>query len=232
VKRYVRLLGLLSTVMAALFILCGCFSARIHLKVNMSGSAEMEVTMGAPKTLMSLGSTAAMFDTIKEDLENDEFTIENFADDKQVGFTAVKKVSSIEDFSSLSLGDSLMISEEPIITVTKHPLSSTYRIETDLDLENILGDKMDALTHLANIRFALTLPVSPAEHNADEVSENGKTLEWRLRTGEDNPIMVSATAPNLFLIIIIVLPALAIVAAAIFLLVRRQRRRKKSAEKG
>lgn len=214
-------------VSAALLFLPGCFSAKIHMKVNTSGSAEIEVTMSAPRALMSLSATAGIFNNIKEDLSNDDFAIEDFEVDKQVGFTAVKKVSSVEEFSSLGLGDDLIISDEPIVTVNKHLLTNTYHIDTDLDLEKILGEELDATTRLADISFVLTLPVSPSEHNADGVSDNGKTLEWRLIPGSANPVKITATAPNSLLIVTIVTVAVLLVGGGIATAVMLVRRRKK-----
>ncbi len=221
----VRAAGLLLAMSVMLFLLSGCFSARIHMKINMSGSAEIEVTMSAPRTLLSLGTTASMFDSIKKDLSKDEFTIEDFAADKQVGFTAVKKISSLEKFSSLKLGENMVISDKPIVTLSKHLLTNTYRVSTDFDLAKILGEDLDALARLADIRFALTLPVKPSEHNADAVSDDGKTMEWKLETGTNNIIQVTATAPNTILIIAVIFLPLLGLSAVIILLVRRRRKK-------
>lgn len=207
-----------------LFVLSGCFSARIHLKINMSGSAEMEVTISATRPMMNLGEAGGMFDHIRDDLEKDGFTIEDFEADSQVGFIAAKKAASIKEFSTLALGEGLVISDEPIVTVSKHLLTNTYQVNTDLDLENVLEDNGAAFTRLADVRFALTLPVRPAEHNADAVSEDGKTLEWKLNTGEDNPINVTATTPSILSILLIALLVLACIAVPIVILLLRRKK--------
>lgn len=221
-NRRTSTISLLLALTIILFLLPGCFSARIHMKVKVNGSAEMEVTMSASRALMSLKKTSEMFGKIKTDLVDDGFSIEDFAVDAQVGFTARKRVSRLDDFSTLSLGDDLMISEEPIVTLSRHALSNTYSVKADLDLDKILGDDMNVIAPLADIRFALTLPVKPAEHNADTVSENGRTLEWQLKAGTANPINVTATAPNIITLLLIVLLVAAGAAALIFTLIRRR----------
>lgn len=206
-----------------LFMLSGCISTRIHLKINLSGSAEMEVTISATRPMMNLGTAGGMFDHIREDLVKDGFTIQDFEADSQVGFIATKKAASIKEFSTLALGEGLVISDEPIVTVSKHLLTNTYHVNTELDLENVLEDNAADFARLADIRFALTLPVSPSEHNADAVSEDGKTLEWKLNTNEDNPINVTATTPSILLILLIALLVLACIAVPIVILLLRRK---------
>jgi hypothetical protein len=58
---------------------------------------------------------------------------------------------------------------------------------------SFLGDSLGDLLHL---KLMLTLPIAPDNHNADNVTDGGKTLTWNLKPGQDNPIFMEAEFPN------------------------------------
>ncbi|SFJ62220.1 DUF3153 domain-containing protein [Thermoflavimicrobium dichotomicum] len=79
--------------------------------------------------------------------------------------------------------------------------------------KNMILDKI-------NLRFILTLPVAATEHNATSVSEDGKTLTWKLNPTGDNHIYIAKDVPNPFTWGILLI-------AGIILLVVLLRKRKK-----
>lgn len=73
-----------------------------------------------------------------------------------------------------------------------------YRFEGEIDPASFaLVGELDGLESylLAQMQyeFALSLPVPADEHNADAVTEGGRTLAWHLIPGEGNKVSVEAS---------------------------------------
>lgn len=213
-----RMLTIICLVLLISLMLTGCFDVRIHLKVNLNGSGEVEVFMKANRNVMFFGDP---FEEIMSDLELDGFTIEDYAEGNEVGFLAQKKASSLDELTHLKLGEDMVISDKEMVTVDEGLFKNTFIVDAELDLNEILGEDMAGMARLADIRFALTLPIRPSDHNATAVSEDGKTLEWKLLPGSSNDIQVAASAPNINIVFLL----LAVVGAgAVLLIVFRLRR--------
>lgn len=86
----------------------------------------------------------------------------------------------------------------------------SYHVSTNVDLSNIdpyaskedllamgMSFLFDVVTSDADLRFVLHLPLAAQSSNATSVSEDGKTLEWKLVMGQNNLISFDMEAPNL-----------------------------------
>ena len=146
------------------------------------------------------------------------FTGERYQEEDYKGYTYTKNVGNIDsitaDDASFNLtNDCLEISESKLfakngdnyvskITFTPAEETEGYQIESD-------------------ITFTVTLPNKPISHNADSVSEDGKTLTWELTTNSQEtidfefnfssfpliPVIIGAAALLIIIIVVIVIVA-------------------------
>lgn len=108
-----------------------------------------------------------------------------------------------------------------------------FRLDTEADLtgmkktgEKLGGQYGEALLRQMNLNFILTLPIKPDHHNATSVSEDGKTLTWKLVPGEVNPILIEAKLPNpLFWGAVVLIFFLFVLIILIVWFVRRKKRK-------
>ena len=106
-------------------------------------------------------------------------------------------MNSLEEFSALGLGDDLGLGDQELFTVEESLFFTTYHLHADINFQDLFGDESEMMVLFTpDLRFILTLPVSPLQHNASSVSSDGKTLEWILSPTKVNQISLSARAPN------------------------------------
>src|SRR5690606_30522362 len=120
-----------------------------------------------------------------------------------------KHYNSIRDFK----GFREMFNQEGEIPlkVKKSLFTTTYILDANIDLSNLaISEEKDfigletAMINSIDLRFLLTLPVKIENHNASNVTDEGKTLEWILIPGEDNPIHLEAKIINITNIAVII----------------------------
>ncbi len=198
-NRKKNLLILLVVTVVLPFLLTGCFKFSMHLTLNKDGTADMDIIMAASQMLLTMGTgmESSIFGDKREQLDEQGFEITDYSEENMVGFRATKRMQSVEDFSSLGLGDDMGLGDQEIFTVEKGALTTTYHLNADINFGDLLGEESDMMALLApDMLFILTLPVKPLEHNATSVSDDGKTVEWKLSPTKVNNIQLSARAPN------------------------------------
>ena len=220
VKRKVVIFSLLLVLMT--FLASGCMEVRIHLNLNPDSSADLELLMATSRSLASLD----FFKNLKADLARDGFEITDYQEENKVGFRAFSHMDSLEELSSLSIGEGVIANKKDIITVDKGLFTNTYDVEIDFNIEDLLSKEQKAiLIFKPDITFAVTLPLRPSQHNATSVSEDGKTLAWKLVPGKTNTIKVTATLPNLTFILVVVILVGILVAALLIIRFRSPQKR-------
>lgn len=129
--------------------------------------------------------------------------------------------------------------QNPQIVREQGILFDTYRMKANVDLSALNipdsvkkfaganGDSLSkSLYEQIDLRFLLTLPIQAKESNATQViGSDGKTYEWDLVPGKNNPLMLAIVLPNLLHWLYVI--------GGVFLLfliflVRRRKRRKQS----
>lgn len=223
-----KTLAMLFLIMAvAPFLLTGCFKFSLHLTVNRNGSADMDIIMAASQALvaMGMGLENSIFGDKREQLAEQGFAISDYTAENLTGFRATKRMKTLEEFSALGLGDDLGLGDQELFTVEKGPFFTTYHLHAEINFLDLFGDESEMMVLFApDMRFILTLPVTPLEHNASSVSSDGKTLEWILSPTKVNQISLSARVPNTNALLVIILAAL-ILASSIVLIILRQKRK-------
>ena len=146
------------------------------------------------------------------------FTGERYQEEDYKGYTYTKNVGDIDsitaDDASFNLtSDYLEISESKLFA--KNGDNYVSKI-TFTPAEETEGYQIES-----NITFTVTLPNKPISHNADSVSEDGKTLTWELTTNSQEtidfefnfssfpliPVIIGAAALLIIIIVVIVIVA-------------------------
>ena len=190
-------------------ILSGCaIKGDFKLGINSDKNVDFGITLAYDdeliEALMSMGSTDEtsevteytdeqkweFVDTlfVSEDGSSPEslgFTGERYQEEDYKGYTYTKNVGDIDsitaDDASFNLtSDYLEISESKLFA--KNGDNYVSKI-TFTPAEETEGYQIES-----NITFTVTLPNKPISHNADSVSEDGKTLTWELTTNSQETI--------------------------------------------
>lgn len=214
-----KLLSLITMMLILLVILTGCVNINQEVTINKNGTADIACIYGFDKSsLQQLGTSAEnIIDGIKQKAEENEYEIEAYSDDEVEGFRAKKHVNNLSD---ISLGE--IVGEEYVpnteenqFKLQKKGLKSEYSQNAKIDLSY-----MDETTaSMITIKYVINLPTKAGDNNANEVSNNGKTLTWNLVAGKINEVNFTATAFNSTAIIIMcVLVALIVLVVVIIIL--------------
>lgn len=223
-------------------ILSGCaIKGDFKLGINSDKNVDFGITLAYDdeliEALMSMGSTGEtsevteytdeqkweFVDTlfVSEDGSSPEslgFTGERYQEEDYKGYTYTKNVGDIDsitaDDASFNLtSDYLEISESKLFA--KNGDNYVSKI-TFTPAEETEGYQIES-----NITFTVTLPNKPISHNADSVSEDGKTLTWELTTNSQEtidfefnfssfpliPVIIGAAALLIIIIVVIVIVA-------------------------
>ena len=228
-------------------ILSGCaVKGDFKLSINKDKTVDFGITIAYDdeliETLMSMNSSEEaseeieytdeqkweFVDTLFEDDDNSSpessgFVGERYQEEDYKGYTYTKNVGDIDsitadeaDFDATN--NYLDISESKLFIKNGNNYVSkivfTPAEETD-------GYQIDS-----NITFTVTLPNKPISHNADSVSEDGKTLTWNLTTNSQQAIDFEFSFLNLPLIIAISGVCLLVIIVVIVLVVKGKKRSK------
>jgi hypothetical protein len=204
-NRIKNILLLILVAVAVSLLLTGCFKFSIHLTVNKNGTADVDIIMAASQALVTMGAglESGIFGDRKEQLAEQGFAISDYYEGNMAGFRAIKRVESVKDFSSLGFANDLGLDGQEIFSVEKHALTTTYHLNAELNFGDLFAEDSDRMALFSpDMRFILTLPIKPLEHNATTVSADGKTLEWQLSPTKRNEIKLIVRTPNLTSIVI------------------------------
>lgn len=189
-----------------ILFLTGCVNADYHVTIHKDGSGTYRMKV---LTQPMIADELASF---QEKLESNDYQVQEIHEGDLVGWVAEKKVDNVtKDPPGQDLKDAFSTSGKSasLFPLPEEKSTGPVRIEkswfqyrillrTDADLTTLKADNPveQFLWDETNLRLRLTLPLKPEEHNADKVSEDGKTLTWMLDPGEKNPVQVLVTLPN------------------------------------
>lgn len=221
-------IALLLIIMAVSILLTGCVEFNIHMTINKNRTADLDVTLLAPRALLAMEPELEKkyFEEKKDELASQGFTVTDYTEENVVGFQASRKLQSVEELSSLALAGELGIKDHEVFKVEKGVLTTTYHLDADIDLRDLFAEENNMRAFSTpRMRFIITLPVKPLEHNATSVTEDERTLEWTLSPTRQTHLELTARAPNLSAVI----AGIVIVVAAVITLVVVIYRRKQPA---
>ena len=202
-----KTIGLIIILVIMLIILTGCAEVNYEVEINKDGTGKISCSYEISKE--DLGDKAALLQaaatSMKEKVEENGYTVEMYEDDQVSGFKGSKTLNDItteysieevfevyENFGEKYVEDT----EENGIKIEKTLFKTIYSQKAEVDLTEI-GTEI-------NMEYKMKLPATVKTNNANNVSEDGKTLTWEIKTGEVNNIEFVAEQINILPIIIIV----------------------------
>ncbi|SFF64259.1 LPXTG-motif cell wall anchor domain-containing protein [Halobacillus alkaliphilus] len=224
-----------------LVLLTACVQGDVAVKINKDGSGESTITLGIEEEAYDrFGQRAeTMLNSVNDELEAQGYTVESYTEDGYRGFRAARSFEDVQDMQVIpsmgavsETGSGSAVSNVPLdVSMEDGFFTKTYRVEGELDLENsgLLGGMQQLVSNQLDLTFTLDLPISPKDHNADEV--NGNVLTWNIQTAGTTELMVEAAVPNVRNIILtavrnIILTAVGVLllGVVIFFVVRKRKR--------
>ncbi|SEN16564.1 DUF3153 domain-containing protein [Lihuaxuella thermophila] len=244
---------MIALVMALL--LTGCVDASMHITINMNGSGTYEVKVLTNEWVLPqfdqlkerLQQAGYQLQEIEQGGKKGWMAVKNVESvlDEPPGKELQDGANTALQFftrgtASTSGTDARFVAEAPPLQGLDKPFrvenslfTTTLLFETNVDLTR-LNEKMDGWGDLnqlimdqMRLNLILTLPVKVDEHNATAVSDGGKTLTWKMKPGENNPIHMAIRIPNPITWGILIIAGFILLIIAVVVLIRRRRKRKK-----
>lgn len=205
-------------VLIMVFSLTGCVKYNINMNVNKDKSVDFEMIYALQSSMTnSLESISEddEYDLAEEEssnevdideykyLEDQGFKIEAFEEDASAGVKISKKFKNIDDISSTEKKEidiNKMFTKEEntknefIFFIKK---GNKYIADLIFDFSSE-DDDTDYSSYQSyfDMKYTVTLPKKTISNNADEVSEDGKTLTWNLKYGSKNEVKYEFTFDN------------------------------------
>lgn len=212
-------IGLIIMLIVILVALTGCVNVDYEVEVNKNGSGEISYIYGfSKKTLNNLQVSAEdMVESMKEQAEENSYTVEAYENDAISGFKASKHIEDLtKDFSlQEAFGEEYVKDKENNgIKIEKGLFVTKYSQNAEIDLTS-MGD----LSGNVKMTYKVKLPAKAKTNNATEVSKNSKELKWELTAGEINKVEFVAQGINVLAIIITIIIIAVVVTGIIVLLI-------------
>lgn len=220
----------LISLLLAVVLLSGCVKGDYHITVNWDGSIDVDYIMALDKVVLATVENDDPFAEARENAEAEGYTVEPYDDGRNEGLRVKKHFENAEGITFSTLNNQLF-DQSNDVTLNAENLLFTRELDinTDIDLRNQTDGASEAflsglLYSQADVKLRVTLPIKPKTHNADTISEDGKTLEWEIELGENNPIQLNVVIPNMTTLLIGCGILLFIgLALSLFFFVRRRR---------
>ena len=197
--------------------LTGCIKYNATMEIRKDKSMTFSIIYAMANNILEMSDdkdNAIMSEEDKQSLIKQGFTVTDYKDDKNTGFTISKEYPNIDDISS-NLDTEYSLSnmfeettESKLFKVVKGTNKNTYYANFKFDSSDANDDadeskendsttttdeettdlsKLgDTLTSSLDLKFIVKLPEAAISNNATEKSEDGKELTWKLGTNEQD----------------------------------------------
>lgn len=206
--------GIAAGCVLLILLLSSCVDVEYKISINSDHSADVtyQILMNPLFAgLMQGDADQGPLDSMRASAQANAYTVSDAAADDKTGFKAEKHIENLE--KALSEGDPFgKISEEyPIepgkgIKIKKGFFSTTYTIDSDIDLTSLSPDEEDtndltgslaeSIMQSMKLRFILNLPQKAENTNAATIESDGQLLTWNLVPGQVNKVQASVSLPN------------------------------------
>ncbi len=215
-KKFGKTLFLLLVVAA----MTGCVKQTIHMDINKNG----DVTMTAINATQN-GTTS---DSDKEELEKLGYKVEDYEEDDLTGikFSKTYKLSEISSKESKQVDLTTVGTEEFDKQLSFQKKGNTYKANFifDTTLSDDYDESYASYASDMEISYSVTLPNKPKSHNADTVSEDGKTLTWNVKYGEKKVINYEFKLGSDILKYVLIGGAIVVIAVVIVVVVKKNKK--------
>lgn len=208
-----KTVSLIIVLLLALVVLSGCVKVDYSTTINKDGSGEISFIYSMNKTVIQnseKNTVSATYD-IREKAELAGYTVEEYEDEETAGLKATKEVEDITEKSYIQeiFGEYIKNDEESKIKITKNITGKTYSQNVELDTTSILKELG------GKIKYTINLPTKVKKTNANNISNNGKTLTWDLDIGTAETIYFTAKSGQVWFVLFVII-ILAIIGFTVY----------------
>ncbi|HUC92141.1 MAG TPA: hypothetical protein VMS09_08950 [Paenibacillus sp.] len=237
--------ALLAAILIALVTLTGCVKGEAGIYVRANGSADVAMTVRLPIKVEE--AAPGVFERIGARLKATGYVTNIREVGDVVEWSASRHYTRSELMRYPTDGQGFRLDVPGFrVELGRNDgwLYNTYRLEGAFEPEELLGAsneiaaRYQALPPLARrlaerqieLDLKLSLPIPPADHNADESSRAGRTLIWHVSPTGDTPFRIAVAAPNGRTAVAAGI-ALLLIAAGLWLPIRRLRHKRPAPER-
>lgn len=215
-----KVIGLIVMLLVILISFSGCAKVNYEVEINKDGSGKITYIYGISKEKLgdSKDLVEQFVETMKEQAEENDYTVEIYEDEKNSGFIANKHIENLsEDFSLEEVFGEEYVkdTENNKINIEKDFWKTKYFQNAKLDLTNLKDTNIEMV-------YRIKLPVNSKINNATERTEDGKTLTWNLKSGEINSVEFVAEETNILPITIITIVVLVAMVLVVLLILKKK----------
>ncbi|WP_155839440.1 LppM family (lipo)protein [Butyrivibrio proteoclasticus] len=230
----------LFVLLVCVLCLSGCVRYDANVKIKKNGKADVAVTV-AMSSALSMDEYADYFDDEYDDefslssgftdeqieeFEDQGFEVEKYRKDGYNGYTISKKDVDIEEFD----GNDDLFDKKFTIEKDGDIYTIDWKVFDADEEEEMLMMSSYMIASGGYMKFTIELPNKPMEHNATEVSDDGKTLTWDLLSLDDDQtvyVKYRAGGSGALVPIIIAISVLLVLAIIVVVIILVLHNRKK-----
>lgn len=229
----------------ALILVTGCVKVEYKTLIKDDSSVTIEGIVAISEGIAEMGETnnrGSMSQEQMKKLKDKGWNVEEYTETKDnqtlVGSKISKTYPNIKDISKKEpkkvmitdlIQDDKEVDESHLFSVNNGEYTANFLF--DLADETEESEENDQATNYANmfqLSYEVTLPMKPIKSNATTVSEDGKTLTWKLEYGKVNEINYSfrIKEPSNIAIVFLITAAVVMVAGSTFIVKNKKNKNK------
>lgn len=170
-------------------VFSGCFRGDVNVNIQDDGSSDLSYKVVAVPTAGDILKAQI------KDLEKNQFKIEPITEGDMVGFKANKHFQNVSELSAFRM----FAGSAPNamgITLDKGWFYDAYKVSVLNDISLNQGQPLtnldQAMLAQMSMKMTMNFPVKPETHNANNIYNEGKTLEWLLSFTKENHLEATA----------------------------------------
>lgn len=220
-----------------ILLLTACAKGEAHVTVNTDGTADVKFNIQMNNQNLEIIGQPELIDKLKDTFIEQGFETESAVTDDTQGLTASKQIDMSSADQNPELPDSVTFNHD---TDDKF-FYTTHRIVADADLmsaipDNDWTDRLNSIPSFVrnlvfkevDLDFKLTLPIKPESSNANQTSEDYKTMTWNINPLSNNHLELTVNVPNIQNILMVSIALLAVIVIVIIILVRKRMKKKRT----
>lgn len=223
--------------MTIILLLTACAKGEAHVTVNTDGTADVKFNIQMNNRNLEIIGQPELINKLKDTFIEQGFETESAVTEDTQGLTASKQIDMSSAEQKPELPDSVTFTHD---TDNKF-FYATHHIVVDADLMSAIPDNdwTDTLNSIpsfvrnlvfkeVDLDFKLTLPIKPESSNANQTSEDNKTMTWNINPLSNNHLELTVNVPNIQNILIVSIGLLVLLIVIIVIFVRKRKKNKTS----
>ena len=229
-------------ILSIIFLLCGCAKSTTTTKINLNKSIDFETEFLLSDKL----DKDVLMEISQDKLAAGGFNISVISEGNYKGARISKRYSNIDKVSN-AVGETVVISDvykgdlkdnvlykveksffkNKYYGVFKYKLRSEMYYKTKDVKTELSEDSLMSLESESYYKYIVKLPYGSMYNNANEVTDNGKTLIWNLNKSEDTVIKYNFILYNVFNVAIVAFVGLVVIIFVAIVVIKLIKQAKK-----